>query len=181
MRPLTPLNDKDQEKAILRNLVFYGDERLPEGTKVAALIVSEFDAIPWDVPEYYTVFTLFAEAYKNGNPLPSAKDLINGENVAISTLAIDLGFEIDEERLSTRWREKYNILVPMPRLIYAQDVVSAVQRLKLKKLMRLIEENQSRFQEALPEDEMQDVLELHSHLLQMKMTLAKAMGIHVVR
>jgi DNA primase len=82
--------------------------------------------------------------------------------------------------LSQRWNEyldsRNNVLKDNSR----QDVLHSVHYFKLRKIKKMMEENQRDLENATP-DTIRQFLEIHRHLKQLEIELTKTMGAVIVK
>jgi len=78
--------------------------------------------------------------------------------------------------LSVNWKEHYDGPIPTRETTYKEEVLSTLTYLKLRKIKRLIEENQRDLEKAKSTEEQLNLLQTHQHLKQLEMELTKNYG-----
>jgi len=116
--------------------------------------------------------------YLNGSG-PVARDFLYHPNQDISTVAVRI-MEAPSE-LSPRWKEFYDGPLPDRDDVYLQEVRSALTYLKLRKIRRLIVENQADIEKNPGSEELSLLLNTHQHLKAMEMELTRILGTVIIR
>jgi DNA primase len=78
--------------------------------------------------------------------------------------------------LSPNWKEHYEGKIATPDDLYKEDVQSTMLYLKLRKIYRLMEENQADLGRPHTDDELMVLLQTHKHLKEMEMSLLQGLG-----
>jgi DNA primase len=78
--------------------------------------------------------------------------------------------------LSLKWNEHFDGKLPTTDDIYRADVKSAVTYLKVRKIRRLMDENQQDMQRPHTSEELMVLLQTHIHLKQMEQDMIKSNG-----
>ncbi|MBL7702164.1 MAG: DNA primase [Ferruginibacter sp.] len=174
--------DEMNERAMIKTLLEYGLKEWNEGLKIADYVFKEIEENQLeeliDNKDLIQVLKTYTKWYKDGLE-PTVKNFLYYENQVESTLVAGL---IDfKHQLSHNWKSKFDIHVPYGEEQYLIDVYSSLNYLKLRKIKKLIDENQKDFEKAVsPEDQMM-CLQTHQHLKQMEMELTKQMGTVIFR
>lgn len=174
-------NDYDQERDLIRNLVFYANLALNEEEQVGDVLVNECADYGWLNAEFDHLFYRYAHAKAGGKPYPPPEELISGEDPKVSALVIDLGWTMEESRLSTNWETMHSIEVPLPKDLYREDVRSAALRLKLSKIIRMMDDNLAAIGEETDERKLEEAMVAHQTLLDMRLQIAKDLGADILR
>src|SRR6202000_2692675 len=105
---------------------------------------------------------------------PTTKSFLDHEDQELSTLAVsimDLHLEI-----SPNWKEHYEGKIATPEDLYKEDVESTMRYLKLRKLYRLMEENQADLGKPPTDDDLSMLLQTPKHLKEMEIPLLQGLG-----
>ncbi len=148
--------DLVQEKDIVRLLMSYGDQIVDEEkqTRLAELVIHTID----DVIDYFEdelVKSVIGECVDliNQNQFPSPNHWLNHENPKFKDLYIE--FTASPYYYSPMWEERWQIYLysqPMPDENFKMDAMQSILRFKLKKVNKIILENQEKIK-TLPRDE----------------------------
>ncbi|HEY6899706.1 MAG TPA: DNA primase, partial [Puia sp.] len=110
---------------------------------------------------------------------PSTKSFLYHEDQELSTLAVsimDLHYEI-----SPNWKEHYEGKIATPEDLYKEDVLSTMRWLKLRKIKRLMEENQQDLGRPHTDEELMMLLQTHKHLKDLERELLDGLGTVIVK
>ncbi|MBP6432160.1 MAG: DNA primase [Ferruginibacter sp.] len=169
--------DELHEKAMVRSLIEFGHKEWDETQKVVEYIFKEIDENNLDDLMDNKELIKLLQAYKNmydlGNE-PTAKNFLFHEDAAISSMAVsimDFNYEI-----SPNWRDHFDGHIPTREDLFKEEVFSTLNYLKLRKIKRLIAENQLDMEKSSNSDEQMVLLQTHQHLKQMEMQLTKQLG-----
>ncbi|MEI8111599.1 MAG: DNA primase [Chitinophagia bacterium] len=169
--------DELPEKNIIRVLLLYGLQPWDVQTSVAQYIFSELLDFQFDIPLMEKFFNEYQQQFHQGlEPGISSFMYHEDEEIRKHTLEIaTIPFE-----LSTRWNEylesRHNIHTPNSK----GDVEQSVNYFKLRKVKKMIEENQRDLETAAPE-KLKQILEIHKHLKQLEISITKQMGAVIVK
>jgi DNA primase len=175
-----------QERDIIRILLNFGNQEVvidgvdEEGnkteakTKVSELIVQELksDNIKFDNQVYQKVFDEFSEAVERAREI-SQNNFINYSDPEVNAVAIDLiSFP---HSLSGNW-EKHGIFVQTEEKVLRKSALNAVYSLKIKKLTKMIDDNQRQLKETSAEQKMMELLQQQNQLNEAKKYFASLLG-----
>ncbi|ULQ57481.1 DNA primase [Flavihumibacter rivuli] len=173
------LKDELQERAVVRSLIEFGLKPWDDHKKVAEHIFEELvDDDLFDNQQLLEVIKTYKLWYDAGLE-PTAKNFFYHEDQQMSAIVVSLlefGYEVSE-----KWKQKFRLPVPGRDDTYREEVISTLGYLKLRKIKRLIEQNQKDL--GLPhsiEDQMV-LLQTHQALKQMEKDLLKDLGTVIVR
>jgi DNA primase len=166
--------DELQERNVVRALIEYGTKSYDEQQKVADYILKEaIDTELFDNKELVTIINLYQIMYQEGK-LPQTTDFVHHPDNAIATTVvslIDFPYEI-----SPKWKEKYEMHVPDKEEMYVEDVDSSIRYLQLKKIRKLILENQIDLETETDATEQIILMETHKILKEQERLLIKKTG-----
>lgn len=171
---------EQNERGMIRNLLDFGMKSWDENTLVADYILAEiidlYELI--DNKRLLKILDLYKEWYEKGME-PSTKSFLYHEDQELSTLAVsimDLRYEI-----SPNWKEVYDGHIATPEELYKEDVTSTMRWLKLRKIKRLMEENQQDLGKPHTDEELMMLLQTHKHLKDMERALLDGLGTVIVK
>ena len=181
---VTALFNKDEihEQAMIRSLLEFGLKQWNEEQKVAEYIFKEIEENQLeeliDNKELIRVMQTYKAWYDAGTE-PTAKNFLYHEDQQMSSLVVsimDFNYEI-----SPNWKEHFEGHIATRDELFAEEVYSSLNYLKLRKIKRLMDENQKDLEKAtLPEDQIM-YMQTHLHLKQMETELTKQLGTVIFR
>jgi len=165
--------DEYQEKDILRLLLEYGEKEIESGITVSQLILKEIENIQFDNPVFSNIINEFGKRKKGKEP--DQNYFINHPEPEISQTAIEL--LADPHQLSENWEKKHDISVRAKEHNFKNDVINGINRFKLRKVMRMIKNNEQKMQECNDNEEQYIPLQkVHLKLLEWKVELSKKLS-----
>ena len=171
---------EQNERGMIRDLLDYGLRSWDENSLVADYILAEsrelVDLI--DNKRLLKILDLYKDWYEQGLE-PTAKNFLYHEDQELSTLAVsimDLHYD-----LSPNWSTVYEGKITQPDDVYKEDVISTMRYLKLRKVKRLIEENQQDLGKPHTDEELMVLLQTHKHLKELERSLMDGLGTVIVK
>lgn len=172
--------EEQNEKALIRNLLEFGNNEWEKDETVAAYILKQID--PEDTfenPQLMEVFNLYKTWYLQGAK-PTDKNFLYYENNELSNLVIGL-MQSENEELSSKWKEKYESHIPTREDLYKEEVFSSLHYLKLRKIKKLIIENQLEMQQNPSVEQQIIMMQTHLELKELEMRITKELGTVIVK
>lgn len=202
--------DDLQEKEIARVLLEYGDKPWEDGRKVANYIFDEMvDDSLMDNQEVLKLLHTFRDLLQRDPAQANKNYFIYHQDSGLSTLAVSLlNFPYEE---SDHWKREYSQNTGFQKNLFEQSyedfirtlapgndeqlyrflkigedktnekVLSAVNYLKLRKIKRMLLENQVDMEKEHTPEELNMLRETHRHLKKMEMDLTLSLGTVVIR
>ncbi|MEI6575510.1 MAG: DNA primase [Bacteroidota bacterium] len=180
-------NSEFQEREIIRLLITWGTHEIhiedadlqKASERVGNFIVHEIihDELSFTNPLYQGIFDKFAEEQQKG-VIQGTDFFTNHPDQEISKLGIDL--ISSPYSLSDRWMEKKRIFVLTEKEVLTEAVTSAMLSFKLKKLERMILDNQKLMQYPGDQD-LTQVLQNQKNLTTLKKMISAKLGIIITR
>ena len=173
------LFDRDElnERAMIRSLIEFGIKPWDEEKSVAQFLFTEIEENELDKmignQLLLSILNLYKQWYHEGKA-PTEKNFLYYEDRTISDLIINL-MQTDTE-ISPNWKEKYEGHIPTREELFKEEVFSSLNYLKLRKIKRMMVENQQEMQQATSMDEQILFVQTHQHLKQMEILLTKQLG-----
>ncbi len=165
---------------MIRNLLDYGLKAWDEQVSVADYILAEcielYELI--DNKRLLKILDLYKSWYEKGME-PTTKSFLYHEDQELSTLAVsimDFNYEI-----SPNWKDHFEGKIATPEELYKEDVMSTMCYLKLRKIKRLMEENQQDLSKPHADEELMVLLQTHRHLKDMERALLQGLGTVIVK
>lgn len=171
--------DEQHERNIVRVLIESGIRPWEEGALVADYILGEAtDTELFDNKQLVQMMELYKEWYQQGRE-PVARDFLYAENKAVSATVVSL-VEFPYE-ISPKWGSKFDMPVPDREAVYREDVISSVYYLQMRKIKRLIEENQKDLEQPHTDEETELLMQTHQLLKQQEIELSKRTGMAIYK
>ncbi|MEO7264008.1 MAG: DNA primase, partial [Ferruginibacter sp.] len=169
--------DEMQEQALIRNLLEFGLKLWNENQSVAEYLFeqaeeNELDRMI-DNKALLQIWEIYKEWYMEGL-MPNAKSFLYHDDSNLRTLVINI-MDVNTE-ISPNWKEHIEGHIATREELFKEEVNSSLAYLKLRKIKKLIEQNQVDMQHALSSDEQMIYLQTHQHLKQMEKDITRQMG-----
>jgi len=171
--------DELQERALVRCLLDFGLRPWDENKRVADYIFEEMlDQPIIENDQLMRIVDHYKTWYEAGLE-PNAKNFLYHEDQQLSALVVSI---IDYPyELSTNWGEHYDGKIFTREELYVEDVQSTLNYLKLRKIKKLIEENQRDLERQHNTDEQLVLLQTHQHLKQLEIVLTQRLGTVILK
>ena len=169
--------DEAYERNIIRVLLEYGLLAWDENCTMADYIFSELEQFHFDNPDLEKLFEEYKVWYLRGLE-PSSKTMLYHENEMIRNLIVSLS--VNQYELSQKWDEVLETMNIVNRDISHDDVLKSVNFYKLRKIKKMIEENQRDIENSAYDD-FKLLLEVHKHLKEMEGALTKKLGTVIIK
>lgn len=171
--------DELHERGLVRCLIEFGLKEWEEGKTVADHIFEEFDDTAlMDNKKLVQLMEMYKEWYKAGIE-PTQKNFLYHEDPAITGLIITL-MDFPYE-LSANWKIHFEGKLPVREELYREETLSTLIYLKLRKIKRMIEENQQDLERPHTMEEQMVLLQTHQHLKELEGNLTKLAGTVILR
>ena len=149
---------------------------------VAKLVADELnnniDFLRFENQLYWMIFEEFSSNLSENN-IPNEQYFLNHENADIAQLTADLVSSPYE--LSENWQIRHKIDVVTEDKLVQEAVISAINNLKMKKVVALLDEKFNLLKDVHTEEERNSLLEELMQLITLKTAISEALGIVVVR
>lgn len=170
--------DEKQERELVKILLRFGDKIFSEeeNNTVADYIFR----LPYDFEELADseVVKRILREYKakyDAGELLDKKWFLYHEDAEISQNVAQI-LEDKEAELSINWQERFEIKTVYGDNAYLKDTISTSNYLMLRKIKKLIIENQQEMEKATELEAQMKCVELHQHLKQLEITLTHELG-----
>ena len=169
--------DELNERALVRCLIEFGQNEWENETNVAAYLLKEIEENELDVmmenQTLLQVLLQYREWYQEGKA-PNEKSFLYLENRTLSELVIQL--MSNDAEISPKWKEKYEGHIPTRAELFREEIISCLNYLKLRKIKKMMLENQLELQHSTNLEEQMLILQTHQHLKQMEIQLTQKLG-----
>ncbi len=174
--------DEPHERAMVRSLLEFGLKSWNEQQRVADHVFTEIEENQLeeliDNKNLIDLIKTYKAWYDEGLE-PTAKTFTYHEDNVIRQLALKV-MDYDHE-ISPNWKDVYEGKIDTREDLYKEEVFSTVNYLKLRKIKRLIDENQRDLEKTQASEEQLVLLQIHQHLKQMEIALTKSIGTVIFR
>lgn len=169
--------DELQERAIVRCLIEFGLKAWNEDLRVADYILEEYTDVI-DSPKLLRIIEIYKTWYQEKRE-PTAKTFLYHEDLQLSADVMDL-LDFPYE-ISSNWKDHFEGKILTQEELYLEEVKSTMNYLKLRKIKRLIEENQKDLETFHTSEEQIVLIQTHQHLKQLETELTRQMGTVILR
>lgn len=168
-----------QERDIVRLIFDYGNKPVEGYKNVAHYILHEMHESEIE-PEHPVIAELLHEvaAQLEEGELDTGR-FVHHSNQLIATFIAEMLSERHE--VSPNWEKKYDIIMDEPGANYLADIESALSRLKLKHVEKLMAQNQQEFAKATTDEEIETLQHVHQHLIDERKRLTEKAGTVIVK
>lgn len=167
------------EKSIIRCLLDYGLKEWADGKTVADYLLYDFieedileDELLKKIVDYYKIW--YEEKLE-----PTAKNFLYNEDLKMGNAVVSL-LEFPYE-VSDGWETKYEMKVPTREDNYKNDVASTVRYFELKRIRKLIADNQAEFEKTTSAERQMLLIQTNIHLKNMEIDLTSEIGIVILK
>lgn len=170
-------SDEPQENALVRNLIEFGSFEWDEKGSVAEYLLREIEENELDqlinTPLLLKAIQQYREWYRSGKE-PQPKDFLYHEDGELSQFVIRL-MEVNVE-ISANWKRYYQGKLSTREELYREEIYSSLNFLKLRKIKRLMEENQRELENSGDPETQLVCMKTAMHLKEIEQELARQMG-----
>jgi DNA primase len=169
--------DEQHERAMVRSLIEFGLKEWDETQRVADHVFAEIEMNQLedliDNKSLVDLIKIYKDWYDEGIE-PTAKNFLYHEDLALSKLVREV-MDYNHE-ISHNWKEIFEGKILTREDLYKDEVFSTLNYLKLRKIKRLMDENQRDLEKSESPDEQMVLLQTHQHLKQVEIELTKKLG-----
>jgi len=171
--------DELHERAVVRSLVEFGIKDWDEEKRVADFLFEEMiEEDLFDNKQLLRIIHTYKTWYDEKLE-PTAKNFLYHEDQQLSTLVVSI-MDVQYE-LSDKWKSEFEMPVPTREELYKEEVISTLNYLKMRKIKRMIEQNQLDLQQPHTSEEQLMLIQTHQHLKQMERSLLQQAGTVIIR
>ncbi len=174
--------DELQERAIVRSLLEFGLKKWDEEMSVAEYIFHEIDENELidmiENPTLVGIITSYRKLYDKGEN-PTDKEFLYYEDVNVSRLVISL---MDSQtEISEHWKKHFEGKIATREDLFIEEVTSTLSYFKLRKIKKMIDENQRELEKATTDSEQMICLKIHIALKLEEQEITKQLGTVIFR
>ena len=122
---------------------------------------------------------VYKELYQKGED-PGPKSFLYHPDQQLNQIAVSL-MDNSEFEISHHWKTSFERHTPSRDEVYREEVLSCMNYLKLRKIKRLIAENQRDMERATNPEEQLSLIEVHQHLKELEIQLAVRIGTLIIK
>ncbi len=167
--------DELHEQALVRSLLEFGMKDWDDKQKVADYFFNYYDELEdlIDNKKLVTIINLYRTLYREDEE-PTVKNFLYNEDKELNELIIKI-MDVQSE-ISPKWKEHYEGHIPTREELYKEEVLSTMNYLQLRKIKRLILENQEEMQRTADSNEQMICMQTHQHLKKLESEITKKIG-----
>lgn len=170
--------DEKQERALVRSLLDFGLKEWNDEQKIADFVFHQMDELELDAlidnPQLVQIIHLYRSWYAAGNE-PTSRDFLYHEDESVSQTAMLVMADTDAE-LSQNWKKFYEGHISSREELYREEVAATLNYLQLRKIKRLIAENQEEFEKTTDPEKQLIIMQTHQLLKKLEAEVTKAAG-----
>lgn len=175
--------DEKQEKELVKILLRFGDRAFSEEDKNT--VADYIFHLPYDfesLTDSEIVKRIIREYKKmyDDDSLPDKKWFLYHSDPEIAGVVVQI-MEDKEAELSANWKDRYEIDTIFGDNAYLQDTISVTNYLILRKIRKMVTENQQEMEKAGTFEEQVACIEMHKHLKQLETELTQGLGTVIFR
>lgn len=171
------IQDEAHERNILRVLLEYGLKPWDETTNIADYIFDALSHFHFETPILEKLFEAYKDWYQKGLE-PTTKSMLYHEDENIRNLIISIS--VFPFELSQNWDEVLEGMNIVNRDTSKQDVVMSIYFYKLRRIKKMIEENQRDIENA-PFENFKQLLEVHKYLKEEERKITSQLGTVIIK
>ena len=179
--------ERFQEKYIIKALLLYGKREYPGYTSAAHYICDELSEISWLEPNCLRIFDEMQKALASGELIPDYTNYTHSADVEMEDYVNNLGIEqfvsnlvIEKYRLDDGWKKFLDREIVSPDSNYTLEISHPLKHLKMRKIMQMIYEIDTQWEEAVLPEKQDELLAVKMHLNALKAPLFKELGIVII-
>lgn len=175
--------DEKQEHAMVRALMEFGTRPWDESITVADYVFTEIDenglAEMIDNKLLVRMIDVYKELYQKGED-PGPKSFLYHPDQQLNQIAVSL-MDNSAFEISHHWKTSFDRHTPSRDEVYREEVLSCMNYLKLRKIKRLIAENQRDMERSTNAEDQLNLIEVHQHLKELEIQLARNIGTVIIK
>ncbi|MFN3665823.1 MAG: DNA primase [Sediminibacterium sp.] len=169
--------DEAHERNILRVLLEYGLKPWDETRNMADYIFEELEHFHFEIPALEKLFEEYKSWYAKGLE-PTTKSMLYHNDDELRNLIVSIS--VFPFELSQNWDEVLEGMNIVNRDTSKQDVMMSVNYYKLRRIKKMIEENQRDIEHASIDD-FKQLLEVHKYLKEAEQSITNQLGTVIIK
>lgn len=180
LRALVDVQHHDhQEKDIVRILIQYANNPYPEFPNVAHYVMDYITREEIEIENETALEIIHYFHDQLANETVDTHGLVYHQDPKVSKYVAEILSQSTD--ISPNWAKRYDIIIDEPGSNYEHDVDSALARLHLKTLEKLIRQNQELFNQIHSDEDLDGVVKVHQVLLQQRSGLTEKWGTVILK
>lgn len=171
------VQDEAHERNILRVLLEYGLRSWDETSNMADYIFAELEHFHFETPVLEKLYEEYKSWYTKGLE-PTTKTMLYHNDEEIRNLVISIS--VFPFELSQNWDEVLEGMNIVNRDTSKQDVMMSISYYKLRRIKKMIEENQRDIEHA-PMENFKQLLEVHKYLKDAERAITTQLGTVIIK
>lgn len=163
-----------QEQEVIKCLLSFGSYDYNGEQTVAEYLLGELSEIEWESESCRKVLTIYQQYLENQQEHPPDEVFTQHDDQHVQQMAVDSLTQHYE--LSENWEEKIGKVVKGPEDNYTKDVKSALNHLKLKKILLLLKQNEEELKKASSDEKIDELMQVHTYLTNLKKEISDEIG-----
>jgi len=171
--------DESSEASLVRCLVEFGLKEWETGKTVADYLL--YDYIDEDTlthPPYIRIVGMYKKWYEEKLE-PSVRSFLYHDDPEVSRIVVSL-IEFPYE-ISPNWQNVYEVQVPTREDTYRADIASTISYLDLKKIKKLMGENQRELETSVSPERQLLLLQTHVRLKELETKITRSLGTVIMK
>ncbi len=174
--------DEMNERAMIRSLLEFGLIDWDEEKKTADYIFREIENNNLeeliDNKDIVSILHTYKTWYEEGME-PTSKNFIYHDNLSLSSLVVSI---MDyQTEISPNWKKIFEGKIATREELYKEEVQSTLNYLKLRKIKRMVAENQRELENAGTPEQQLVCLQTHQHLKMIEIELTRQIGTVIIK
>ncbi len=169
--------DEIHEQALVRSLIEFGLKEWDSEQKVAEYLFAQIEENDLDKmidnKMLVDIIQVYKKWYDEGME-PTAKSFLYGEDQQMNRVIIHI-MDVNTD-ISPNWKEHFEGHIPTREELFREEVISTLNYLKLRKIKRLIVENQLDLEKATDPENQLIYMQTHVHLKEMEIEITRQAG-----
>ena len=171
--------DEESEKGLISCLIEFGLQPWDEEKKVAEFILDQLEEENLLENERLEMIAEMYKSWYQAGLDPGAKNFLYHEDQELGKYVLSiLDFPYE---LSPNWKEHFEGKILTRDDLYREEVMSTLNYLKLRKIKKMIDENQRDLQKEHPMEEQMMLIQTHMHLKNLEKELTGKVGTVIFR
>lgn len=171
--------DEKSEMAVVRCLLEFGLKPWDDNLRVADFLLEEIkEQQLLEQEKLLKVVEMYSIWFHEGLE-PTPRNFLYMEDQEFSKYIVSI-MDFPYE-LSPNWEEHFEGKIPTREDLYREEILSTLSYLKLRKIKKMIEENQKDLQVSQTPEEAMMLIQTHHHLKGMEMELLKKLGTVILK
>ncbi len=171
--------DEANEESLIRCLIEFGLKEWEQDKTVADFLLYEFiDEETFTNPGFIKIVSIYKRWYEEKLE-PTARNFLYSDDLEISKTVVSL-IEFPYE-ISPNWQNVYEVQVPTKDDTYKADIASTISYLDLRKIKKLIGENQRELETTSSPERQLLLMQTHVRLKELETRITNTLGTVILK